>query len=184
MKSIAVYCSSSNKINDEYKDEARKIGSLLAQKKIKIIYGGGNMGLMGILSNSALDSGGDVYGVITNHLLDIEKRNESLNNFKIVDSMHDRKMEMYNNADAFLIFPGGIGTLEEFFEVYSWKQLHLHNKPIFIYNYKNFWDDLIQLIRNLIKNNFADENMIGAYKIINNHSDLERILENSWKKLK
>ena len=177
MKSIAVYCSSSNKINDEYKDEARKIGSLLAQKKIKIIYGGGNMGLMGILSNSALDSGGDVYGVITNHLLDIEKRNESLNNYKIVDSMHDRKMEMYNNADAFLIFPGGIGTLEEFFEVYSWKQLHLHNKPIFIYNYKNFWDDLIHLVENLIKKNFADENMIEAYKIINNHNDLEEILE-------
>jgi hypothetical protein len=177
MKSIAVYCSSSNKINDEYKDEARKIGSLLAQKKIKIIYGGGNMGLMGILSNSALDSGGDVYGVITNHLLDMEKRNESLNNFKIVDSMHDRKMEMYNNADAFLILPGGIGTLEEFFEVYSWKQLHLHNKPIFIYNYKNFWDDLIHLVENLIKKNFADENMIEAYKIINNHNDLEKILE-------
>jgi len=177
MKSIAVYCSSSNKINDEYKDEARKIGSLLAQKKIKIIYGGGNMGLMGILSNSALDSGGDVYGVITNHLLDIEKRNESLNNYKIVDSMHDRKMEMYNNADAFLILPGGIGTLEEFFEVYSWKQLHLHNKPIFIYNYKNFWDDLIHLVENLIKKNFTDENMIEAYKIINNHNDLEKILE-------
>ena len=177
MKSIAVYCSSSNKINDEYKDEARKIGSLLAQKKIKIIYGGGNMGLMGILSNSALDSGGDVYGVITNHLLDIEKRNKSLNNYKIVDSMHDRKMEMYNNADAFLILPGGIGTLEEFFEVYSWKQLHLHNKPIFIYNYKNFWDDLIHLVENLIKKNFADENMIEAYKIINNHNDLEKILE-------
>ena len=177
MKSIAVYCSSSNKINDEYKDEARKIGSLLAQKKIKIIYGGGNMGLMGILSNSALDSGGDVYGVITNHLLGIDKRNESLNNYKIVHSMHDRKMEMYNNADAFLIFPGGIGTLEEFFEVYSWKQLHLHKRPIIIYNYKNFWDDLIKLIENLIKKNFADENMKEAYKIINNHNDLDKLLE-------
>ena len=177
MKSIAVYCSSSNKVNDEYKDEARKIGLLLAQKKIKIVYGGGNMGLMGILSNSALDSGGEVYGVITNHLIDIEKRNDSLNNIKVVDSMHERKIEMYNNADAFLIFPGGIGTLEEFFEVYSWKQLHLHKRPIIIYNYKNFWDDLIKLIENLIKKNFADENMKEAYKIINNHNDLDKLLE-------
>jgi len=177
MKSIAVYCSSSNKVNDEYKDEARKVGLLLAQKKIKIVYGGGNMGLMGILSNSALDSGGEVYGVITDHLIDIEKRNESLNNIKVVDSMHERKIEMYNNADAFLIFPGGIGTLEEFFEVYSWKQLHLHNSPIIIYNYKNFWDDLIKLIENLIKKNFADENMKEAYKIINNHNDLDKLLE-------
>ena len=72
------------------------------------------MGLMGVLSNSAINSGGDVYGVITNHLIEIEKRNESLNNIKIVETMHERKIEMYNNADAFLIFPGGIGTLEEF----------------------------------------------------------------------
>jgi hypothetical protein len=135
------------------------------------------MGLMGILSNSALDSGGEVYGVITNHLIDIEKRNDSLNNIKVVDSMHERKIEMYNNADAFLIFPGGIGTLEEFFEVYSWKQLHLHNRQIIIYNYKNFWDDLIKLIENIIKKNFADENMKEAYKIINNHNDLDKLLE-------
>ena len=177
MKSIAVYCSSSNKVDDIYKAEAKKIGLLLSKKKLKIIYGGGNMGLMGIISNSALDSGGEVYGVITSHLIDIEKRNESLNNIKIVDSMHDRKMEMYNNADAFLIFPGGIGTLEEFFEVYSWKQLQLHNKPIIIYNYNDFWRDLINLIENLINTNFAGENMRDAYKIINNYNDLEKILE-------
>tara|TARA_B100000676_G_C18059921_1_gene837049 strand:+ start:1613 stop:2161 length:549 start_codon:yes stop_codon:yes gene_type:complete len=177
MKSIAVYCGSSNKVDDEYKKEAIKVGTLLAQKKIRIVYGGGNMGIMGTISNSTLNSGGEVYGVITNHLIDIEKRNESLNNVKIVDSMHDRKIEMYNSADAFLIFPGGIGTLEEFFEVYSWKQLHLHNKPIIIYNFKNFWDDLIKLIENLIKKNFADENMKEAYKIVNNHNDLDRILE-------
>ena len=177
MKTIAVYCSSSNKVDEEYRVEAKKLGALLAQKKITIVYGGGNMGLMGIIANSCLNSGGKVYGVITNHLIDIEKRNESLNNIKIVDSMHDRKIEMYNNADAFLIFPGGIGTLEEFFEVYSWKQLHLHNKPILIYNFKNFWEDLILLIKNLIKKNFAGENMIEAYKIVNNYNDLERILE-------
>ena len=134
MKSIAVYCSSSNKVDDIYKEEAEKVGNLLAKNGIRLVYGGGNMGLMGVLSNSAINSGGDVYGVITNHLIEIEKRNDSLNNIKIVETMHERKIEMYNNADAFLIFPGGIGTLEEFFEIYSWKQLRLHKKPIFIYN--------------------------------------------------
>ena len=104
MKSIAVYCSSSNKVDDIYKEEAEKVGNLIAQMGIKLIYGGGNMGLMGILSNSAINSGGEVYGVITNHLIEIEKRNESLNNIKIVKTMHERKIEMYNNADAFLIF--------------------------------------------------------------------------------
>ena len=121
MKSIAVYCSSSNKVDDIYKEEAKKVGNLLAKNGIRLVYGGGNMGLMGVLSNSAINSGGDVYGVITNHLIEIEKRNDSLNNIKIVETMHERKIEMYNNADAFLIFPGGIGTLEEFFEIYSWK---------------------------------------------------------------
>ena len=177
MKSIAVYCSSSNKVDDIYKEEAKKVGNLLAKKGIRLVYGGGNMGLMGVLSNSAINSGGDVYGVITNHLIEIEKRNDSLNNIKIVETMHERKIEMYNNADAFLIFPGGIGTLEEFFEIYSWKQLRLHKKPIFIYNFNDFWGDLFTLLENIIKKDFAGENMKEAYKVINNYSDLTKELE-------
>ena len=177
MKSIAVYCSSSNKVDDIYKEEAKKVGNLLAKKEIRLVYGGGNMGLMGVLSNSAINSGGDVYGVITNHLIEIEKRNDSLNNIKIVETMHERKIEMYNNADAFLIFPGGIGTLEEFFEIYSWKQLRLHKKPIFIYNFNDFWSDLFILLENIIKKDFAGENMKEAYKVINNYSDLTKELE-------
>ena len=109
--------------------------------------------------------------------IEIEKRNESLNNIKIVETMHERKMEMYNNADAFLIFPGGIGTLEEFFEIYSWKQLRLHKKPIFIYNFNDFWRDLFTLLENIIKKDFAGENMKEAYKVINNYSDLTKELE-------
>ena len=135
MKSIAVYCGSSNKVSKKYRNEAIKIGEYLAKNNFKIIYGGGNMGLMGDIANSAIDKGGDVFGIITEYLIDIEKKNESLNNLKVVTSMHDRKIEMYNRADMFLIFPGGIGTLEEFFEVYSWKQLGLHSKEIIIYNY-------------------------------------------------
>ena len=91
--------------------------------------------------------------------------------------MHERKIEMFNNSDIFLIFPGGIGTLEEFFEVYSWKQMRIHEKPIIIYNFNNFWDDLITLINNLVKKNFAGENMKEAYKVINNYDDLEKILK-------
>jgi len=176
MRSIAVYCGSSNHINSIYKDEAKRLGSLLAKNKIKLVYGGGNMGLMGILANSVLDGGGNVYGVITEHLIDIEKKNNSLNNLKIVKTMHERKMEMFMQADCFIIFPGGIGTLEEFFEVYSWKQLRLHEKPIYIYNLNNFWDGLINLIDRLIDEDFAGENMKEAYKVIKNHSELEKEL--------
>ena len=176
MRSIAVYCGSSNHINSIYKDEAKRLGSLLAKNKIKLVYGGGNMGLMGILANSVLDGGGNVYGVITEHLIDIEKKNNSLNNLKIVKTMHERKIEMFMQADCFIIFPGGIGTLEEFFEVYSWKQLRLHEKPIYIYNLNNFWDGLINLIDRLIDEDFAGENMKEAYKVIKNHSELEKEL--------
>ena len=177
MRSIAVYCGSSNHINSIYKDEAKRLGSLLAKNKIKLVYGGGNMGLMGILANSVLDGGGNVYGVITEHLIDIEKKNNSLNNLKIVKTMHERKMEMFMQADGFVIFPGGIGTLEEFFEIYSWKQLRLHKKPIYIYNLNNFWDGLIKLIDSLIDEDFAGENMKEAYKVIKNHSELKKELE-------
>ena len=177
MKSIAVYCGSSNYVNSIYKNEAKRLGSLLAKHEIKLIYGGGNMGLMGILANSVLDSGGNVYGVITEHLIDIEKKNNSLNNLKIVKTMHERKMEMFMHADCFVIFPGGIGTLEEFFEVYSWKQLRLHEKPIYIYNLNNFWDDLINLIDRVIDEDFAGEKMKEAYKVVKNHSELKKELE-------
>ena len=176
MKSIAVYCSSSNKISKTFNDEVSKVGKLLAQKKLKIIYGGGDMGLMGELSKSATQAGGEVKGIITEHLINIERKNVSENNVRIVNTMHERKIEMYNSADSFLILPGGIGTLEEFFEVLSWKQLNLHNKPVFIYNFENFWDPLVELIEHMIKNNFAGENMKEAYKVIKNHSELEKEL--------
>ena len=176
MKSIAVYCGSSNKVDTKYREEAKKVGKFLAKNKIKLVYGGGNMGLMGDIANSALDKGGEVFGVITEHLIDIEKKNESLNNIKVVSSMHERKIEMYNKADMFLIFPGGVGTLEEFFEVYSWKQLAIHNKPIIIYNFDNFWKDLILLINNLIAKDFAGEKMKEEYKVVNNLTELKELL--------
>tara|TARA_B100000902_G_scaffold18278_1_gene21891 strand:- start:895 stop:1428 length:534 start_codon:yes stop_codon:yes gene_type:complete len=177
MKSIAVYCGSSNKVSKKYRDEAIKVGEYLAQNNFKIVYGGGNMGLMGDIANSAIDKGGDVFGIITEHLIDIEKKNESLNNLKVVTSMHERKIEMYNRADMFLIFPGGIGTLEEFFEVYSWKQLGLHSKAIIIYNYDDYWNELIMLIDNLINQNFAGVKMKDEYKIVTNLSELEKIIK-------
>ena len=90
--------------------------------------------------------------------------------------MHERKKEMFEQSDAFLIFPGGIGTLEEFFEVYSWKQLAIHNKPIIIYNFDNFWKDLILLINNLIAKDFAGEKMKEEYKVVNNLTELKEVL--------
>ena len=137
ISSIAVYCGSSAGNNHLYFEEAENIGKFLANNKIKLIYGGGNLGLMGAVSGAALKNGGEVMGVITSHLVNKEKINEDLSDIHIVESMSERKNKMFNAADAFLILPGGIGTLEEFFEILSWKQLKLHSKDILIYNLNN-----------------------------------------------
>ena len=174
---ICVFLGSSIGKNSIYAKTAFELGKQIAIANHKLVYGGGGLGLMNELANGCLSAGGDVYGVITERLLDMEAGHEGIQELKIVQTMHERKIEMYNNADAFLIFPGGIGTLEEFFEIYSWKQLRLHKKPIFIYNFNDFWRDLFTLLENIIKKDFAGENMKEAYKVINNYSDLTKELE-------
>ena len=172
ISSIAVYCGSSAGNNHLFFEEAENIGKFLAINKIKLIYGGGNLGLMGAVSGAALKNGGEVMGVITSHLVNKEKINEDLSDIHIVESMSERKNKMFNAADAFLILPGGIGTLEEFFEILSWKQLKLHSKDILIYNLNNYWDELNRIISKTIDCKFSHSNIKDDYKIINNISDL------------
>ena len=143
MKSIAVYCGSSHGSDPIFAQTAKEIGNLLAVNNIKIIYGGGDAGIMGVVSNSAVINKGQVEGIITNHLVEIEKKNLNISSIQIVETMHERKITMFNKAEGFLILPGGIGTLEEFFEVLSWKQLQIHNKPIILFNINNYWSVLI-----------------------------------------
>ena len=172
ISSIAVYCGSSAGNNHLFFEEAENIGKFLAINKIKLIYGGGNLGLMGAVSGAALKNGGEVMGVITSHLVNKEKINEDLSDIHIVESMSERKNKMFNAADAFLILPGGIGTLEEFFEILSWKQLKLHSKDILIYNLNNYWDELNAIIIKTIDCKFSHSNIKDDYEIINNISDL------------
>ena len=172
ISSIAVYCGSSAGNNHLFFEEAENIGKFLAINKIKLIYGGGNLGLMGAVSGAALKNGGEVMGVITSHLVNKEKINEDLSDIHIVESMSERKNKMFNAADAFLILPGGVGTLEEFFEILSWKQLKLHSKDILIYNLNNYWDELNTIISKTIDCKFSHSIIKDDYKIINNISEL------------
>ena len=176
ISSMAVYCGSSMGNNESFYEEAKKVGRFLAEHKIKLIYGGGNLGLMGAVSNATLNHGGNVTGVITAHLVNKEKINEDLRDIHIVNTMSERKNKMFNEADAFLILPGGIGTLEEFFEILSWKQLKLHKKDIFILNIDNYWDDLAKVIDKTIDCKFALSNIKDDYKIINSISDLSNYI--------
>lgn len=158
IQSICVYCGSSIKVDDIYKQTAKKLGEILAEEKHRLVYGGGHLGLMGIIADAVMDNGGNVYGVITEHLSGLEQPHKGLSELVVVQTMHERKQLMVDQADAFVILPGGLGTMDEFFEVFTWWQLGLHDKPIVIVNINDYWTPLLTLIDNIVKNGFGAQN--------------------------
>ncbi|MEJ0062113.1 MAG: TIGR00730 family Rossman fold protein [Alphaproteobacteria bacterium] len=153
--SVCVYCGSSNRVDEAYKDVARAVGRGLAEKGKRIVYGGGRVGLMGIVADAALAAGGKVTGIIPEHIQSREVEHTGLTELIVVADMHTRKRMMVERSDAFVILPGGFGTLDETFEILTWKQLNLHAKPIVIYNACGYWDHLLALIRGLVDAGFA-----------------------------
>jgi uncharacterized protein (TIGR00730 family) len=129
LRAVAVYCGSNRGIDAAYARTATELGLLLAKRGIRLVYGGGDVGLMGIVADAVRDGGGDVFGVITRSLVDREVAHRELTNLKVVDTMHERKAAMADAADAFVMLPGGYGTFDEFFEAVSWTQLGVHDKP-------------------------------------------------------
>lgn len=166
IQSVCVYCGSSNHVDDIYKQTAQDTGTALAQHGFHIVYGGGKVGLMGILADSALKAGGKVTGIIPRHILTHEIQHKNLTELHIVENMHERKSLMAEKADAFVVLPGGFGTLDEAFEILTWKQLGLHNKPLIVYNVKDFWWPLLALIDRLILDHFAPENSRNIYQTV------------------
>lgn len=143
LRSLCVFCGSASGNRPEFAEAARTVGAELARRKIRIVYGGGNIGLMGELADAALAGGGEVIGVIPDVLLAKELGHQGVTQLHVVTSMHERKALMADLADGFLILPGGIGTLEEFFEVYTWSQLGLHAKPIGLLDVADFYRPLL-----------------------------------------
>jgi uncharacterized protein (TIGR00730 family) len=152
---LCVYCGSSDAVDRQYREAASELGASLAQAGIEVIYGGGRVGLMGLLADAALAAGGVVTGIIPARLRDAELAHEGATELIVVDSMHERKRVMVERADAFAILPGGIGTLDETFEILSWKQLNLHEKPIFVVDVAGYWAPLCALLDHIIAQNFA-----------------------------
>ncbi len=154
MKSLCVFCGSNAGARPAYAEAARQVGRLLAESGIRLVYGGGNVGLMGILADAALEAGGSVIGVIPEALVAWEVAHTGLADLRIVGSMHERKALMAELADAFVALPGGFGTFEEFFEVLTWAQLGLHPKPCGLLNIGGFYDPLLALIDYAIAERF------------------------------
>lgn len=173
--SVCVYCGSSSHVDDSYKKIAEDVGAALAEHNLRVIYGGGHVGLMGVLADAALKAGGEVIGIIPEHIRAMEVQHTRLTELVVVDSMHIRKRMMFDRADAFVVLPGGFGTLDETFEVMTWKHIGLHNKPIVIYNHLDFWNPLLTLMNHVMISGFAPQSNADRtrlYRIANNIEEL------------
>src|SRR5215469_10927908 len=155
IKALCVYCGSSGAVAAPYREAASELGAGLARAGIDVVFGGGRVGLMGLLADAALAGGGRVTGIIPTRLRDAELAHQGISELVIVPSMHERKQRMAERADAFAILPGGIGTLDETFEILSWKQLGLHDKPIFLVDIDGYWARLRSLLDDIVERGFA-----------------------------
>jgi uncharacterized protein (TIGR00730 family) len=149
IRSIAVYCASSPGHNPIYRQAARALGRIMAERSLELVYGGGSVGLMGEIADAVMENGGKVTGVIPDFLYQREVGHNGLTELFIVDSMHTRKRMMFERCDAIITLPGGFGTLEELFEMLTWAQLNLHRKPIGLLNVEGFYDHLIALVNHM-----------------------------------
>jgi len=163
---LCVYCGSSGAVEDRYRNAASELGARLGAAGIELVYGGGRVGLMGLLADAALAAGGKVTGIIPARLLRAEVAHRGVTELIVVDNMHDRKRSMAEKADAFAVLPGGIGTLDELFETLSWKQLALHDKPILLVDIGGYWASLRALLDHIVVNGFAREQTRGLLHVV------------------
>lgn len=152
---VCVYCGASTRADKIYRDAAERLGEMIARAGMDMVYGGGRLGLMGLVADSALAHGAHVVGYIPELLESAEGAHSGLSYLEVVDTMHTRKRKMTEIADAFVILPGGFGTLDELFEALTWRQIQIHNKPIFVINVNGYWEPLRELVGHVIHEKFA-----------------------------
>lgn len=155
MKSICVFCGSRSGNNSAFTEAAEALGSTLARSSITLVYGGGNVGLMGVVANAALEAGGDVIGVMPKALVEREISHDTLTKLHVVGSMHERKALMAELSEGFIALPGGTGTLEEFFEILTWAQLGEHQKPCGLLNVAGYYDPLLTVFDHMVERGFV-----------------------------
>lgn len=171
--SVCVYCGSSLGHDTRFRETAATFGRLIAEAGIELVYGGGNIGLMGVTADGALQAGGRVTGIIPEGLKRAELAHQNLHELLVVDSMHARKRTMFERADAFVVLPGGPGTLDETIEIITWRQLGLHGKPVVILDDGGYWQPLIKLLEHTISQGFAREDFRRLFTLV---TDVEEVL--------
>ncbi|HYH38618.1 MAG TPA: TIGR00730 family Rossman fold protein [Azospirillum sp.] len=175
--SVCVYCGSSSRVADVHKAAAHALGAGLAERGIQLVYGGGRVGLMGILADAAIAAHGEVVGIIPEHIKVLEVEHTGLAELHVVDSMHTRKRMMVERSDAFVVLPGGMGTLDEAFEVLTWKQLRLHDKPVVIVDVEGYWAPLLTLIDTMVDEGFCRPEHRRLFTVVNRVEDVFAALD-------
>ena len=177
VRSVCVYTGASDRMDEKYKKLAREMGRAIAESGLTLVYGGGDTGLMGIVADSALAAGGKVIGIIPEFIKAREVMHKGLTELHVVNTMHERKMMMAQSVDAFIVMPGGFGTLDEFFEILTWRQLKLHAKPIVLLNAYGYWNNLLKLVRGVAGRRFARIEDLDNFITVKNPGDAIRVLK-------
>jgi hypothetical protein len=176
INSMAVFCGSKTGNNPLYEAAAKTLGHILATHKITLIYGGGNKGIMGAISNAMLEKGGKVVGIIPGILKDREHHHEGVTELIVVDDMHTRKKMLYEKCDAAIILPGGFGTMDEFFEMLTWNQLSIHDKKIFILNTAGYYNHLFAFAQTMQQEGFLYDKIEDKLVVINQAEEISAYL--------
>jgi uncharacterized protein (TIGR00730 family) len=177
VRSLCVLCGSREGIDPAYRAAAVRLGQLMTEHGVRLVYGGGSIGLMGVIADTMVAAGGEVVGVIPDFLIRYEVGHRRLTDLVVTDSMHDRKRRMFEMADAFVVLPGGLGTLDETFEIVTWKQLRLHDSPIIVLDVNGYWSPLVNLLGATIAAGFAHPDVAGLITIVETPEQVLQSLE-------
>jgi uncharacterized protein (TIGR00730 family) len=172
MHNIAIFCGSKFGNNPNYLTETNILCTILGQQKKHIIYGGGNVGLMGAVAKTIMENGGTVTGIIPKFLNSVERKNDSITNCIVTETMHERKRMLFEKSDMAIILPGGFGTLDELFELLTWNQLELHKLPVIILNINGFYDNLLSHINKMVEEGFLYNGSEKTIRVITNGSQI------------
>jgi len=170
--SVCVFCGSRPGDDPDFSMAAQDLGAALAANDWRLVYGAGDVGLMGEVARAVQANHGQTFGVIPVHLLDMEVGKRDLSQFVITETMHERKKIMFMNADALVTLPGGAGSLDEFFEVLTWRHLGLHAKPIYLLNINGYWDELVTLLTHMTRHGFADDTLLDYVSVVTDVPEL------------
>ena len=177
IKRIAVYCGSAEGSDPRFAEAARDLGRVMVERELELIYGGGRLGLMGVIADTVMEAGGTAYGVIPRALVDKEVAHTGLTDLYTVTTMHERKAKMTELCDAFICLPGGIGTLDEMFEAWTWNALGYHKQPFALLNVANFWTPLVEFIEHVSASGFLSQRRVAQMIVADSSNECINLLD-------